>query len=242
MVFLLLAQRALPQKLLINEIGFQLTAQERENIQLLSEYESQIYNGLFNTRRNDSLLITINLYKKFSDYKNASLAARSGVISKTGFYSPRLKQIFVYRTDDFVTTLVHEMSHSFMHHNMDGIPRWFNEGLAVFFESMAVAYGQVSVAVQTGRISAVKREVQGGNVNLTEFLQLGDHIWMNKSKRDYMYNVSYSIVYFMTKSNPAFTKKLLLELKQGKNSIHAIEVLSDGGFDSFERRYLHFYR
>lgn len=241
-IFLLLAQRALPQKLLINEIGFQLTAQERENIQLLSEYESQIYNGLFNTRRNDSLLITINLYKKFSDYKNASLAATTGVISKTGFYSPRLKQIFVYRTDDFVTTLVHEMSHSFMHHNMENIPRWFNEGLAVFFESMAVGYGQVSVAVQRARISAVIRYIQVEKVDLREFLQLSDQNWMNKSKRDYLYNVSYSIVYFMTKSNPAFTKKLLLELKQGKTSVNAIEALSDGGFDNFEMRYRHFYR
>ncbi|MGX5688633.1 DUF1570 domain-containing protein [Arcticibacter tournemirensis] len=242
-LFLLLAQKALPQKLLINEIGFKLTEQERENIQLLSEYESQIYNGLFDTRRNDSLLITINLYKNFGDYKKASLAAASDVVSKTGFYSPRLKQIFVYRTNDFIRTLVHEMSHSFMHHNIGGIPRWFNEGLAVFFESMAVTYGQVSVAVQTARISAVKREIQSGDVNLTEFLQLDDEAWMNsKSKLDYMYNVSYSIVYFMAKSTPAFTKKLLLKLKEGRSSIDAIESLSDGGFDLFERRYQHFYR
>ncbi|WP_158280779.1 DUF1570 domain-containing protein [Pararcticibacter amylolyticus] len=231
------------QRLVINEVGFKLEDDVKRQISLLAEYEAQIYNGLFDTRRNDSLLITINIYKKFSDYKKSSLNTGGKPISATGFYSPYQKQVFVYKHDDFMRTLVHEMSHCFMHDNMGPeVPRWLNEGVAVFFESMEVKYNEVSVTVQAGRLSAVRKYVADGDFDLVRFFQTPGTLWLDKSKLDYLYNVSYSIVFFLMRSNPAAARKLIRELSKEKDSVRAIERLPYGRIDQFEARYKLFYR
>lgn len=242
-LLLLFPLQGYPQRLVINEVGFKLDDDVKKQIVLLAEYEAQIYNGLFDTRRNDSLLITINVYKKFSDYKKSSLNTGGKLISSTGFYSPYLRQVFVYRHDDFMRTLVHEMSHCFMHYNMGPmVPRWLNEGVAVFFESMEVKYNEVTVAVQSGRLSAVRKYIAGGEFDLAGFFQSPGSSWLDKSKLDYLYNVSYSVFFFLMKSNPAAARKLIRELSKERDSVRAIETLPYGGIAQFEARYRLFYR
>lgn len=229
------------QKLVLNEYGFSLNEKERGNIELLAQYEAMLYNGIFNTRKNDSLKITINIYKKFSDYKKACAAIGAPMLSREGFFSPALRQVFVYKHPEFMTTLVHEMSHCFMNYNMGRPPRWLNEGIAVFFESLAVEDGQVSVTTQPARIAAVKRELSDDNIHLDEFFRLGNEAWTDKSKMNYMYNVSYSIVFLIIKTDPGIAGKIIHALKGGAGSITAIESVF-GSIDNFSMKYRLFYR
>lgn len=232
---------AIAQKVVLHESGFALSDQEKNAILKFADYEAMIYNGLFNTVKNDSLNITINIYKKFSDYKQACQNLGLPVLSRSGFYSPAVREVFIFKDAGFMTTLVHEMSHCFMHNNISGPPRWFNEGIAVFFESLSVEDGEVSVTTQPARIQAVKREIYSDNVHLADFLELDQEAWMNKSKLDYMYNVSYSLVFFITKTNPQATKRVILALQEGYSSTKAIELVF-GSIHSFELMYKLFYR
>ncbi len=238
---LLSLQNLLGQKVVLNEAGFRMEEKDRNDIEMLAQYEAMIYNGLFNTRKNDSLLITINIYKKFSDYKKACQETGYPMLSRTGFYSPGLRTVFVYKHPGFMVTLVHEMSHSFMRHNMSNPPRWLNEGIAVFFESLSVENGQVSVTTQPGRTAAVKRELNEGNIHLEDFFRLDDGAWQNKSTLDYMYNVSYSIIFLITKTNPDITKRIILALKKGYDSTRAIESVY-GSVGAFALKYRLFYQ
>lgn len=243
MLLLLMNGAALfAQKLVLNTVGFKLSEEQRSQIQMLAEYEASLYNGLFSTTRNDSLQIYLNMYQRFSDYKKISQDAGGRLISATGFYSPSLRQVFIYKHDEFMRTLVHEMSHCFMHYNVKSVPRWLNEGVAVFFESMEVRYNTVEVSVQRDRLGAVRKYIAGDNLDLSAFLQLPLSVWQDKSKLDYLYNVSYSIVFYLMKSNPAYARQLILELSKGKSSVEAIESLPYGDLAQFERRYKLFYR
>lgn len=230
---------AFSQKLIINEIGFKLKEEERNSILMLAQYEAKLFNGLFDTEINDSLTITLNLYAKSKDYNKI---LKEAGIHNPGFYSPKLKQVFMlYQGIDHIGTTLHEMSHAFLHNNMKNPPKWLNEGLAMFFSTLSVVQNNVQVSTLPHHIKYVKDQIASNNINLYEFLNRGNSSWAGKTNQEYMYPVSYSVVFYMISNNPEMMKKVISELKN-KNNIETIFNAIYGGVDRFESNYRFFYK
>ena len=51
-----------------------------------------------------------------------------------GAYLPELKELVLWRSDQFVETLRHEAFHQFLDTYVDDCPAWFGEGFATYFE------------------------------------------------------------------------------------------------------------
>ena len=207
---------------------------------LLAEYEAKVYNELFNTSRNDTLLLRVNVFARYSKYKKACKKAGSKFIPSSGMYYPNLKQCFVYKHPEFKKTVIHEMGHGFMHHNMMNPPRWLNEGISEFFESLTIVNGKITVSQQSRRVSNVATLLKEGNLDLSEFLKSGQNKWADKSSMNEMYNIAYSLVFYIMKTNPDNLTKLVSLLQKKRNSIAAIESVF-GSFDNFVPGYTKFY-
>lgn len=233
------------QKLVTNQVDCKLTQIQQEQIAKLAQYEAKIYNGLFDTDLNDSITIFINIFGKAKDYRSAWAQGSKGapLISNTGYYWPLTNQLYVNlkSDEDFMRVLVHEMSHSFMHHNIKNPPRWFNEGLAEFFESLQIEHDEVYVYIQTERIKAVKYALNNRNIELSKFITLPDKEWSNKSKMNDLYNTAYSLILFITQYNPVLTQKLVQNLQKGLSSQQAIEQ-SFGSMEQFEHDYKFYFK
>ncbi len=225
------------QKLIYNEIGFKLSPKERREIQLLADYEAMLYNNLFSTTKNDSLTISINIYKKASDYRD-NAQHLNALKSSLGFYSPQTRQIYIYKHSDFMNTVVHEMGHSFMHNNMPDPPRWLNEGISEFFESLEVVDNKVTVYKQPGRLKKIQASLD--TFNLNRFLSASPSSW-NGKEIETMYTTSYTIVLFMMMTKPDNLKKLVKAYQLNLSNEKAISSVY-GSIQNMETYYRIFLR
>lgn len=225
------------QKLVFNEVGFKLSQKERQEIQLLANYEAMLYDNLFSTTKNDSLTISLNIYKKATDYrKNAEQLDANK--SSLGFYSPQTKQIYVYKAQDFMSTVVHEMGHAFMQNNMPNPPRWLNEGISEFFESLEVVNNAVTVYKHAERIKKVQNGLDA--FNLRGIVSASPASWNGKETEN-MYTASYSIVFFMMMTKPDNLNKLVRAYQMNMSAEKAIESVY-GSIENMATYYKIFYR
>ncbi|MGV3510301.1 MAG: DUF1570 domain-containing protein [Sphingobacteriaceae bacterium] len=242
LVLFLFSSTVFSQKLIINEVGFKLKDEDRKNIELMAQYEAKIFNGLFDTRINDSLTIVLNLYKKSKDYNVVRKEATNVGVHNTGFYSPAKREIFMlYQGMENFGTTLHEMSHAFLHNNMARPPRWLHEGLAEFFRTLTVVNNEVQVSTLPYHIKYVKTQITEGKLNLDEFFNRGNSSWVGSSNQQYMYAVSYSVVFYMISKKPELMKAVIAELKK-RNNIETTITKIYGGIDKLEIDYKFFYK
>lgn len=229
------------QKLVIKEIGFQLKAEERAYIEGLATYEVKIFNGLFNHSNNDSLVITINLYNKGKDFRSVVKQFGLRGFTESGFYSPVNNQSYVlYQNINQLEVILHEMSHALLRKNMKYPPRWFNEGLAEFLESLQEKGLEIQIQAQFHYLDRMREENRKSKTNISAFLN-DKNGWRDKSKIDYMYTVYYSMVYYIIKQNPKLIGKMASMMNNGDN----IEEIFDacfGGMKRFENNFNFYFR
>jgi len=208
----------------------------------LIRYEAYIYNGFFDKQIPDSLPVVINLYKSRKQFL-AVRDAQNAVITKTGFYSTRSRQCFIYQSNEYINVTVHEVSHFLMHyHNYYGVPNWINEGMAEFFEGLYInEKNAIYVDQQTGRLQKLKSYISNGELDLVKFLGPEMSSWSNKQDIELKYNVAYGIIYFIIKTHPEYIKQILTSLKNGESSTTALANCY-GSFQFFASRFNAFYR
>ncbi len=231
---------AFSQKLVINEFGFKLTEEERASLEILSKYETKIYNGLFNTFDNDSLLITVNLYKKAKEYKAVSKEVTGNVVPANGFFSGKSKEIYVLVHANFMETVLHEMSHSLLHRNIDNPPKWIDEGLAEFFRSLSVVNRKIQVNILSYHKSYLKQIIDENRLNLSEYLLTNYKEWYKKDNR-HMYSMAYTMVHYIIIRNPDKMTEILSLIKKRFGSKAAMEKIY-GSVEQFEKGYRSYYK
>jgi hypothetical protein len=229
------------QKLVFNEVGFTLKAQDKELIERLTRYEVKIYNGLFKNGGNDSLELKLNLYRKTKDFKQLLLEYDMKGLTESGFYSSSKNQSYVlYRDINDLPTVMHELSHALLRNNLKNAPSWFNEGLAVFLQSLQEKNGNIEVFTQQHYLDYVKELNGAGKINIKNFLTHEQSKWRNKEDLRYMYAVSYSIVFYIIKTQPHLIKEMA-QLIKNKESIDGIFEKTHGSLKNFQNRYRVYY-
>jgi len=241
-IFLLIANAAFCQKLVFNEIGFKLKEKDRALIEQLATYEVRIFNGLFNTSDNDSLVLTLNLYNKQKAFKELLKATNSKGFTESGFYSPATNESYVLYYDiEEIHTILHELSHALLRNNLKYPPRWFNEGLAVFLQSLEEKNNTIQVYTQHRYLDHIRELNREGKIDIRRFLFSDQLKWRNKDDLRDMYATSYSIIYLMIKTDPKLIGKMATMMKK-REKIETIFIKLFGSLQNFENRFKVYYR
>ncbi|MGM9477417.1 DUF1570 domain-containing protein [Pedobacter sp. GSP4] len=221
----------------LNLIGCKISDTEQKKIEKLIAYERMFCNEIFETKNNISLPVKINLFGKSKDFRLAKREYNAPAKSD-GFYVPALNQAFVYKGSDFISVATHEASHSIFESNFKKSPKWINEGLAEFFETLDFdGDGNLYAYPQSARIKNIKTGIAlNGTGHINQFLKIYDGSFYGHDIND-NYNTAYGIIYFFIKSKSANTLKKIIKLtNQGYDTEKAIEI-TFGSFAAFEKSY-----
>lgn len=228
------------QNVEINLINCKINDNDQRKIEKLIAYERMFCNEIFETENNISVPVKINLYGKYKDYKIEK--ERYKAASNTGFYIPQINQSFIYKSGDFIAVALHEASHSIFQFNYPGAPRWINEGLAEFFETLDFdSEGNLYASPQSNRIKSIKAGLAfKDGERLKTFFRIYDRKFYGHDMSE-NYNTAYSVIYYFIKGkNTKVLKNIIKLTSQGNDTIKAIELVY-GSFEIFEERYKRFY-
>lgn len=225
----------------INLVNCKISDTEQKKIEKLIAYERMFCNEIFETRENITAPVKLNLYGKSKDYRLVQKTYKAPVNS-AGFYIAAINEAFVYKSNDFISVSLHEASHSIFQFNFKNSPKWLNEGLAEFFETLDFdSEGNLYAYPQSGRIKSIKTGIDVKDTErLKNFFKIYSVSFYGHGVDD-NYNTAYSIIYFFIKSKRTDLLKNIIKLNtQGYDTEKAIE-LTFGSFSKFEERYKQFY-
>ena len=122
----------------------------------------------FFTKRPDKI-ITIYLFRENLTYRKwAGKLFGDTDVSHFGYYKPD-KRALVMNIGTGGGTLVHEMTHAFVHFDFPKCPAWFNEGMGSLFEACSYAGGHIR-GLMNWRYPVLKRGL--GNQRYTPMAEL----------------------------------------------------------------------
>ncbi|WP_025144595.1 DUF1570 domain-containing protein [Pedobacter jeongneungensis] len=225
----------------INLVNCKISDSEQKKIEKLIAYERMFCNEIFETSENITVPVKINIYGKSKDYRIEK--NKYNAPSSTGFYIPAINQAFIMKSGDFIPVALHEASHSIFQFNYKKSPKWLNEGLAEFFETLDFdSEGNLYSYPQTYRIKSIKAGIADSDTErLKKFFKIYDGTFYGHGIDD-NYNTAYSIIYYFIKNKSTKALKNIIKLTaQGHDTEEAIE-LTYGSFDAFESNYKQFYR
>jgi len=229
------------QYVTINLVNCKISETEQKKIEKLIAYERMFCNEIFETRENITAPVKINLYGKSKDYRLEQKKYNAPVKSD-GFYINAINEAFVYKSSYYLSVALHEASHSIFQFNFKNSPRWLNEGLAEFFETLDFdSDGNLYSYPQTGRIKSIKAGIDTKDTErLKNFFRIYTGSFYGHDVDD-NYNTAYSVIYFFIKTKTTENLKKIIRLtNQGYDTEKAIE-LTFGSFAVFEQRYKLFY-
>jgi len=103
-----------------------------------------------------------------------------------GLYSPLLKQLLIWSQPskkEMMRTVRHEGFHQYLDRVLPNAPRWFNEGLAVYYETATMSIARMQVGQY--REDCQKTVMQHQVVPLRRFFRLDDAAFMRKAPVHY---------------------------------------------------------
>lgn len=224
----------------INLVNCKITDSEQKKIEKLIAYERMFCNEIFETSNNITVPVKINLYGKYKDYRVEKI--KYNAPSSTGFYISTINEAFIVKGSDFIPVALHEASHSIFQFNYQKAPKWLNEGLAEFFETLDFDNeGNLYSYPQSNRIKSIKAGLDFKDTDrLKTFFKIYDGAFYGHGVDD-NYNTAYSMIYYFVKNKSTRALKNIIKLTaQGYDTEKAIE-LTYGSFNAFEASYKQFY-
>jgi hypothetical protein len=230
------------QKITFNAVDFELKSEEKSKINRMASYEAKIFNGLYDNLINDSLQLTINLYSKYKNFKTVLEQHGMKGLTESGFYNRTTDQSYIYfKGTDNLQTVLHETSHALLKNNSEYYPKWFTEGLAEFLETLEEKHFNIQIVAQFDILERMKYDYQKKEAfNLIKFLG-NNAAWRDKKQLNYMYTVSYCIIYYLYKQNPSFISKMAQMYKEGYPQEKIFTSLF-GSISNFENSFKIYYR
>lgn len=220
----------------VNPINCKLTSQEKENIEVMANYQINFYKRFFDF---EPTIVHIDLIGKHKDYLEISQFTHAKY-KTAGFYQTQTKKAYVDKSRNaYLKTIYHEMQHAFLHQILPSVPAWLNEGMSELFECFEVSKNEVSPNIQGYKFLKMKEYISQNKLNLRAFLELTHRQWqeINGTEEGYSYTVSYSFICFLFMKYPNSVEMILQKIKQGKNSIQAIEYATKKDFSQIEKEF-----
>lgn len=241
-LLLFLSKITAAQNLNITKYNCRLSKDDTETINRITHYEATFYDAVFDTNKNDSLNININVFGRKADFEKTPDGAGALHVSSDGYYLAKTGDVFVLKTDHVNSALLHEVSHAFLHLNIKIPPKWFDEGLATYFGSLVVQDNKIFYTPVYGRIERIRELNDKKLLHLEDFLKNNSRNWGDdKNLISDQYTIAYSIIYFLVKTNLNLVKQMAVGLKSGQAATTIIaEIFGDEQF--FESRYVNFYK
>jgi len=146
------------------------------------------------------------------------------------------------KSGDFIPVALHEASHSIFQFNYEKSPKWLNEGLAEFFETLDFdSEGNLYAYPQGNRIKSIKAGLAYNDTErLKTFFRIYDATFYGHGIDD-NYNTAYSMIYYFVKNKSTTALKNIIRLTaQGYETEKAIAI-TYGSFNTFETSYKQFY-
>jgi hypothetical protein len=144
----------------------------------------------------------------------------------------------------FLQGVVHEMSHRFLHEQVNNFPGWLDEGLASFFEGLTFKDNQAVFSLSREADAFCRHKAKyETDFDITSYFNMSSVEWDNtiKSKGFVTYYIPCSVVYFLmsTDNRRQVLKEILHYLRQDDNSwqasITAFNLYYPGGINQFAR-------
>jgi len=223
----------------IEEVGCKLNTEQLNEINTVIKFELDFYKSIFEI---DNVLVDIVIFGDFEEFKKYQSKVSTTSKSNNGFYSSSLQKIIIHKNEKFHKTINHEISHLILRSVVNPVPKWINEGLAELFEYFYVSNGSVVEGIQSNKIKRVNNWITNGQLDIKEFLQLSNKEWSEKNVKPLYHSssTSYCLVYFLYNEHPHILKKILNELKDGKDTLVAINSIYPSGFTRFNADFSEF--
>ncbi len=230
------------QTLNIKKYNCRLSKDDTETINRIARYEATFYDAVFDTNKNDSLNININVFGRKADFGKTPDGAGALHVYSDGYYLAKTGDVFVLKTDHVNSALLHEISHAFLHQNIKLPSKWFDEGLATYFGSLIVQDNKIFYTPVSGRIERIRELNDKKLLHLEDFLKSNSRNWGDdKNLISDQYTIAYSIIYFLVKTNLNLVKQMAVGLKSGQTATAIITEIF-GSEEFFESRYVNFYK
>jgi hypothetical protein len=237
---LLVNHQANAQLFRINTINCKLNKDDLDLLNRMGKFEAAFYNQIFSTTKNDSVTVDINLYGRMSDYKQVRKI--TGVPTYAdGYYSPAENRIYLYKSDRYMRTLLHETSHNLLQYNLARTPRWLTEGIASILENLVeTTDNQILYMPQGPRVRQVRDSIRARTFEITNYFNISELDWMRVDKAQMMYSSAYSIIFFLINQHEDYLTQMLVLMKQGYTAQNALKK-TFGSMEQFRQKYNYFY-
>jgi hypothetical protein len=192
----------------------------------------------------ESLVIPLRYFDTEEDYVDFS--SRIAWVNPRwhGFYNPVTGEIVVGDRGAPYPILVHEVSHYVVSRLFREAPRWFDEGLAEYFEQASISGDAIrsspSPSHQAGLADWLKT---GKRPDLRELLGMNTWTWIDHDwEKGYMVRaLAWSIVDVMMSSEGHETLRDFIEALKARGGLHSYEALERsyrGGAHTFEEAWV----
>lgn len=224
----------------INYIHSKLTTEDTATLNRMGRFEVNFYNQVFNTKRNDSAKVVIDLYGRQGEYNKVQKAAMNTTFID-GFYSPFENKIFLYKSDHYINTLFHETSHALLRNNFPNPPKWLNEGIATMMGYLVeTTDNEVYSVPQHSLIKMLRDSIHERSFNFNDYFRYKASDWTDKDKRPMLYATAYGIIYFFVNQRKDHLSSLLVLMQKGYSTRNAL-IKEFGSLENFEREFFYFY-
>lgn len=182
---------------------------------------------------------------QYAEYTRSQ--SRGTAFSSIGVYFPHLREMAVsLQSEDAETleTIFHETVHAFLGQALPAIPRWLNEGLAQYFETLRPeANGGLTVSPVPGLDYYAQRLLAAGELmELRAYLEVGgDWKEYNDATLSPPYAVAWSLTYFLMGSpeGKEVLQKLITHFKSAPegaipSTTETINLYYPGGLEALE--------
>lgn len=230
--------------------GDPLSKKEREKVEKMLLHEAEFYSqfGLPDT------LTVVHLY--VFEKKETAKIFQESIGVKTwekvaGLYVTSQNKIIIYGRENgrqrTLSVIYHELSHHFARHVIGvHIPKWFNEGLARYFENSVMTKKGIRHSLTDYELGRIRSMYLLGEINLHEFVngKRGEFMVEQFTNEGYSYTLSHALVTFWIEELPRNMLKTFVSLLKNKDKSlkvsEQIDHIYPGGFSQFEKDFAEF--
>lgn len=184
----------------------------------------------------DVLVKVFGNYADFSTY--AELCCKMGAIT-TAFFNPAKNEIVVFKNEEFIRSLSHEMSHVFMEDSRLEEHFWFSEGLADVLSSYKPSKVE---GFNEERLYFAKdlKLNEKSTKKLTQFLKIDQEGWNSLSTYN-SYGVSWALVNYLYKEDKVLLREIIQAIENDQDIGETIAKKHKKGLKGFFNTFRSYY-